>query len=367
MNFDPAIQAVSPQSVVAARKGTVEPIVPFAVETTAGHQPVTQSVSVVIVNYNYGRYLKKCIESVLGQDYAPMDVIVVDDGSSDDSRAIIKSYAGRLTPAFQRNGGVISATNLGFRMSRGSVVIFVDADDYLLPGAVAAHAHALQQPGVVRSQAYMTVLHGTELSKDRMPGRCAAEGDLRAMVLERGPGSYVCSPTSANAWAREFLEGIFPLPENLRGVAQDCLLMDTAPLFGKTVTLDRLVAVYRVHGANASGEVAEVNLENIQKTLFRYEKRSAHLAEIAAGLGHRVFLPDWKAFNWRILTLQYLRSRLLRAPEAPRIAEHLRSAFKVRGTPMKKSMVAGIIFSIRMAPTKMAVGIANRAIQLRTM
>jgi hypothetical protein len=246
-------------------------------------------------------------------------------------------------------------------------VIFVDADDYLLPGAVAAHAQALRQPGVVRSQAYMTVLHGTELSKARMPGRCAAEGDLRDMVLERGPGSYVCAPTSANAWTREFLQRIFPLPENLRGVAQDCLLMDTAPLFGKTVTLDRRVAVYRMHDANASGEVAEVNLENIQKTLMRYEKRCTRLAEIATRLGHSAFLAEWNACNWRILTLRYLRSRLLRTPEVPRITEHLKSAFKVRGTPMKKSMVAGIILSIRIAPTRMAVAIAKRAIQLRTM
>jgi glycosyltransferase involved in cell wall biosynthesis len=328
---------------------------------------VRQLVSVVVINYNYGRYLKECIDSVLAQDYEPVEVIVVDDGSTDDSPEVIKSYSDRLTPAFKPNGGVISATNRGFQMSHGSVVIFVDADDYLLPGAIAAHSQALQTPGVVRSQAYMTVLHGTELSRGRIPGQCAAEGDLRDVVLQRGPGSYVCAPTSGNAWARSFLDCIFPLPESLRGVAQDSLLMDAAPLFGKTVTLDRRVAVYRVHSANASGELAEVNLENIQETLVRYEKRSVRLADIATGLGHSPLLPDWKALNWRILTLKYLRSRLVRAPEAPGIAEHLRSAFKVTGTAIKKSMVAGIILSIRIAPTKMAVGIANRVIHLRTM
>jgi len=348
------------------RKGIMKASTRSTAETTSSRRTVGQPVSVVIVNYNYGRYLKKCIESVLAQDYEPMEVMVIDDGSTDDSRAVIETYSGRLAPAFKRNGGVISATNLGFQMSHGSVVIFVDADDYLLPGAVAAHAQALQERGVVRSQAYMTVLQGTELSRSRIPGQCAAEGDLRAMVLERGPGSYVCSPTSGNAWSRSFLERIFPLPENLKGVAQDALLMDTAPLFGETVTLDRRLAVYRMHGKNASGELAEMNLENIQEVLVRYEKRSARLGEIAAGLGHSPCRSDWKTSNWRILTLQYLLGRLLRIAEVPGMAEHLRSAWKVRGTAIKRSMVAGIILSIRMAPTRMAVGIANRVIHLRT-
>jgi glycosyltransferase involved in cell wall biosynthesis len=336
------------------------------------HKPSSRTtkaalVSVVIVNYNYGRYLKECIESVLSQHYQPLEVIVVDDGSTDDSRRIIQSYCGRLSVCFKPNGGVISATNAGFAMSRGPVVIFVDADDYLLPGAVAVHAHALLDREVVRSQAYMTVRRGSKLSAGRVPLRAATEGDLRTVLLERGPGSYVCAPTSGNAWARSFLERIFPLPENLQGVAQDCLLMDAAPLFGKTVTLDRRVAVYRMHGANASGELAEVNLENIQKTLVRYRERSQRLIEIAGQLGQPARRSDWKAFNWRILTLEHLHGRLARLPEAPGIADHLRSAFRVRGTTLKKSLIAGIILSIRIAPTRMAVGIANRVIHLRTM
>jgi glycosyltransferase involved in cell wall biosynthesis len=370
MNSELRAAALSHPTVAAAaaREALMEePGMRIEDERSSRLQAARALVSVVIVNYNYGRYLPECIDSVLAQDYPRMEVIVVDDGSTDDSRAIIQGYRGRIAACFQSNGGVISATNTGFLMSHGEVVIFVDADDYLLPGAVAAHAEALQGLGVVRSQAYMTVRRGTELSESRVPLQRATDGDLRSVLLQRGPGSYVCAPTSGNAWARSFLERIFPLPENLKGVAQDCLLMDTAPLFGKTVTLDRRVAVYRLHGANASAALAKVNLENIQDTLLRYEERSARLTEIASGLGHRTFRSDWKAFNWRILTLQHLRGRLSRAPEAPGIAQHLRSAFKVRGTPMKKSMVAGIILSIRIAPTKMAVGIANRVIQLGTM
>jgi glycosyltransferase involved in cell wall biosynthesis len=324
-------------------------------------------VSVVIINYNYARYLGECIESVLAQNYEPMEVIVVDDGSTDESRAVIVSYGGRICSSFKQNGGVISATNYGFQLSRGSVVIFVDADDYLLPGAVNAHAEALCEPGVVRSQSYMTVLHATRSPRGRMPAKRAADGDLRELILERGPGAYVCPPTSGNAWARSFLEQIFPLPEGLKGVPQDALLMDSAPLFGKTVTLEHRGAAYRMHSDNASAAFAGMTLDNIQKILEHYEKRSIRLANLAATLGHGASPAHWKAFNWRILTLEYLSQRLSPRFGAPRSAKHLAAAFKIRGTLWKRLAVAAVILGIRVAPTKMALRIASRVIELRSM
>ncbi len=95
-----------------------------------------------------------------------------------------------MVASFKPNGGVISATNHGFQLSHGSVVIFVDADDYLLPGAVPAHAHALRDTAVVRSQAYMTVPHRNGFPT-RIPGMRSAEGDLRDLVLRKGAGG-VC-------------------------------------------------------------------------------------------------------------------------------------------------------------------------------
>jgi glycosyltransferase involved in cell wall biosynthesis len=324
-------------------------------------------VSVVITNYNYGRYLRECIDSVLAQNYKPAEVIVVDDGSTDDSRAVLESYSGRIYASFQGNGGVLSATNHGFRLSHGSVVIFADADDYLLPGAIQAHVRALSEPGVVRSQTYMTVLKETRPSGGRMPQGRAADGDLRDLILARGPGAYVCPPTSGNAWARSFLERVFPLSEGLKGVPQDALLMDAAPLFGKIVTLSARGAAYRMHRDNASGAFVGMTLENMRNILGHYEKRSLRLAEVAATLGHDTSPAAWKASNWRVLTLEYLSRRLSPDRPAPPSAQHLRSAFKIRGTLLKRLLLAGVILGIRAAPTKTALGIASRVIELRSM
>ena len=90
-------------------------------------------VSVIIPNYNYARYLPQAIDSVLTQTYAPLEVIVVDDGSRDDSLKVLKSYGERIHWVTQRNQGVAAARNHGARLSQGRYLAFLDADDYWLP------------------------------------------------------------------------------------------------------------------------------------------------------------------------------------------------------------------------------------------
>src|SRR5688572_2252661 len=96
----------------------------------------TDLASVVINNFNYGRFLGSAIESALAQTYPQIEVIVVDDGSTDESRSVIASFARRIKSVLKENGGQASALNAGFKASQGGVIIFLDADDTLLPTAV---------------------------------------------------------------------------------------------------------------------------------------------------------------------------------------------------------------------------------------
>ncbi|MCC2671779.1 MAG: glycosyl transferase, partial [Armatimonadetes bacterium] len=75
--------------------------------------------SVIINNYNYARYLPEAVESALAQTYPHTEVVVVDDGSTDHSRAVLAGYGDRLRTVFQENGGQASAFNAGFAASRG--------------------------------------------------------------------------------------------------------------------------------------------------------------------------------------------------------------------------------------------------------
>ncbi len=90
-------------------------------------------ISVVIPNYNYGRYLGTAIDSVLNQSYCPFEILVVDDGSTDHSDVVLAAYGDRIRWFKQQNQGVSVARNLGIQESRGEFVAFLDADDIWHP------------------------------------------------------------------------------------------------------------------------------------------------------------------------------------------------------------------------------------------
>src|SRR5438270_2752465 len=126
----------------------------------ASHQHVTGEVpsvavaaplvSVVVTNHNYGRFLGDALESALAQEYSPVEVIVVDDDSNDDSRDVLRSFGSRVTAIAGSYGGQAAASNMGFPASSGDVVIFLDADDVLLPSAAGRAAAMLDVPGAVK-------------------------------------------------------------------------------------------------------------------------------------------------------------------------------------------------------------------------
>jgi len=90
-------------------------------------------VSVIIPNYNYAHYLPQAINSVLAQTYSQVEIIVIDDGSTDDSVTVLRSYGDRIRWLKQPNQGVSAARNVGAHNTKGELVAFLDADDFWLP------------------------------------------------------------------------------------------------------------------------------------------------------------------------------------------------------------------------------------------
>ena len=98
-------------------------------------------VSVVIPAYNAAGVLSQCVSSVLAQEGVEVEVVIVDDGSADDTLAVATGLAEadpRVRVVSKPNGGVSSARNAGLDAATGEVVVFVDADDALVPGALAS-------------------------------------------------------------------------------------------------------------------------------------------------------------------------------------------------------------------------------------
>lgn len=92
-------------------------------------------ISVVIPTYNHARFLPDAIQSVMQQTYRPVEIIVVDDGSTDDTQEVVRPFR-TVRYVKQRNSGVTAARNVGLHLSSGSYVVFLDADDRLLAGAL---------------------------------------------------------------------------------------------------------------------------------------------------------------------------------------------------------------------------------------
>ena len=111
---------------------------------------MTVQLSVVIPAYNARDFIAECLESVLGQEDAPdFEVIVVDDGSSDDTAHLVELSFSGVRLVRKSNGGPGSARNLGVSKARGQVVLFIDADDIMLPGRLAVQgAYMLSHPEV---------------------------------------------------------------------------------------------------------------------------------------------------------------------------------------------------------------------------
>ena len=100
-------------------------------------------ISVIIPCYNHGGYLGKAIDSVLGQSYPNVEVIVVDDGSSDDTREVAAAYGEKVRYIYKENGGLSAARNTGLEHAKGAYIVFLDADDWLYPKALQTNLHYL--------------------------------------------------------------------------------------------------------------------------------------------------------------------------------------------------------------------------------
>src|SRR5262245_22789574 len=100
-------------------------------------------VSIIIPCFRQGKYLTEAVDSCLGQTYQPIEVIVVNDGSDDDTDEVASSYKDAITYIRKKNGGVSSARNVGISAATGRYMMFMDADDHLVPHKLDWHVQGI--------------------------------------------------------------------------------------------------------------------------------------------------------------------------------------------------------------------------------
>ncbi len=180
----------------------------------------TPTVTVLITTYNYGHFIEETIDSVLGQEF-PQDqvqIVVVDDGSTDDTAERLKKYGSRIEYFRKANGGRASALNLGIAKARGKILALLDADDLFLARKLALWEEFERNPELAREEPEKFV-------------------------------RYVPQPTSCITFRRSALEHLLPIPEEITMLA-DCYLVALIPFQAPVLAVEEYLTVYRIHGRN---------------------------------------------------------------------------------------------------------------------
>lgn len=148
------------------------------------------AISIVVTNYNYSRYLAKCVASCIGQrggvDY---EVLIVDDGSTDDSVATVRPLVGGKVRLIERsNGGIEAASNAGIAQARAEFVVRVDADDYLLPDFLQTMVPQLSASAHAFAYSDYVIVDGADavLYEEKLPNFSADEIRTRGDFLATG-------------------------------------------------------------------------------------------------------------------------------------------------------------------------------------
>ncbi|TAJ98670.1 MAG: glycosyltransferase [Candidatus Manganitrophaceae bacterium] len=221
-------------------------------------------VSVVIATYNRARFLPETIESVLKQRFRDFELIVVDDGSTDETREVLRSYGDRVRSFYHENRGPSAARNLGIRQARGRWISIQDSDDL----CTADHLEALfgfadKNPGLGMVFGNGAYLGGPEHNRETIipEGKSRRLAQQGVKLVDLFDKSIV--RLQAALISREYLEAIGGLDENLH----ICMDLDLAfRLFMRypVTYLDRVVFLYRKHEGNIGRNQELRLLENIR-------------------------------------------------------------------------------------------------------
>jgi glycosyltransferase involved in cell wall biosynthesis len=250
------------------------------------------AVDVVVTNHNYGDFVTDAIDSALHQTHPNVHVVVVDDGSTDDSRERLLAYKDEVELILKANGGQASAINAAMERCRGDVVILLDADDLIKPQLADRVAKTFATDlGVARVQFWMEIIDAEgqptggvkPRPRTRMPN-----GDLRAAELAF-PFDLTWMATSGNAFRADALRRIIPIPErDYPRCGADWYVIHLVSLLGRVVSLEEIGASYRVHGRNSYEQRApQLDLEHVRNTINYSRATAEALAALADELALR--------------------------------------------------------------------------------
>ena len=205
-------------------------------------------VSVIIPTYNGAKYIKQAVDSVLAQTYDDYEIIVVDDGSTDDTAELLRPYGDRITYLYQENRKLPAARNTGIRAARGQYLAFLDSDDFFLPHKLAAQARCLDERpevGLVAS-GHQYIDEAGRLLQESRPWLGRPAITLESILF----GGL--APVHAVLLRREWFDRVGGFDEQFTYCEDSDLWFRLALAGCLTAWLPVVVCQYRIHALNMS-------------------------------------------------------------------------------------------------------------------
>ena len=218
-------------------------------------------VSVIIPVYNGKKYISETIESVLGQTYAPIEIIIIDDGSKDSSHNVIKPYLNdnKIKYYFQQNQGVAAARNFGIQKSSGNLIAFIDQDDLWLPEKISRQVSLMStnsQLALVHGRIEFINENGTRIkplwTHPEVSGYC---------FKEMFSGNKIAMLTALVKKESIMAAGMF---DETIAITDDYDLWLKISYTNMVGYVDETIALYRYHGENTSGNIVAFKKNELQ-------------------------------------------------------------------------------------------------------
>lgn len=280
-------------------------------------------VSVVMPAYNAARWIAQSIESVLAQSYGSWELIVVDDGSTDATPAVVSNYSEYVHYVRQQNQGAPAARNRGIREARGDYFLFLDADDLLTPNALEVLTAFLE------THPEIDVAYGDGFLIDENGTPFQSLHDYRIRVSESYLEQFVISAYIGylgvilfRRSALTHLDG--PFDEELFAVEDWDLLIRVAAAGCKFANVPEVIGYYRIHGSNTSSPYSPA-AQRRQKALIQ-----ARLKVMRSDFFNGLSEPIRYQFFYSLL-MNYLKGQfaeqdqVIKSPEFARLPRRARA------------------------------------------